>query len=453
MQARLSPVKTISRVIAGSRSFVTASSSSLRHHHHATNSLRPARALKLSSRPITASLSSHGPRSFHTSTKLGLIRDDQKDGVKEKKDHPFAFAFDIDGVLLLGQQAYPTARRALELLNRHNVHYIFLTNGGGKFEHERVSQLSEKLSLPFSPAQIVLSHTPFRTFAPPSPFPPLLPEIGKIPGTVLVLGGSADKARSVALHYGFDNVVTSKDFLVASPTLWPFATVNNDVRKLAKPLPTGTGPSGELQINAIFIYNDPRDWGLDIQLIVDLLLSHRGYVGTRSPLNGVSTAGRAFQNDGQPTLFFGCDDLLWANEYHLPRLGQGAFKKALEGVWREVTGGAELQSITIGKPFPETYKFAEGVLSHWRNKGEEGTMTGKREELKRVYMVGDNPASDIAGANGYKSEEGTEWVGCLVKSGVYKGGEPEHVPRVVVEDVLEAVRWALEREGVRVEEE
>ena len=68
-------------------------------------------------------------------------------------------------------------------------------------------------------------------------------------------------------------------------------------------------------------------------------------------------------------------------------------------------------------------------------------------------MVGDNPESDIAGANGYVSERGTEWVSVLVKTGVWSekrwGGRLEGVlePKVVVEDVGAAVKWALAREG------
>ena len=88
-------------------------------------------------------------------------------------------------------------------------------------------------------------------------------------------------------------------------------------------------------------------------------------------------------------------------------------------------------------------------------------------------MVGDNPASDIAGANNFG------WQSILVRTGVFKGFEPDeaiHVPTVVKEDVLvswnpllcfknflpvltasfvslfftskqDGVRWALEREG------
>lgn len=75
--------------------------------------------------------------------------------------------------------------------------------------------------------------------------------------------------------------------------------------------------------------------------------------------------------------------------------------------------------------------------------------------LERVYMVGDNPESDIAGANEYRSESGTEWKSVLVKTGVWspeRGGGVEVLkgrfkPDAVVDDVREAVRWALEREG------
>lgn len=72
------------------------------------------------------------------------------------------------------------------------------------------------------------------------------------------------------------------------------------------------------------------------------------------------------------------------------------------------------------------------------------------EGLKRVYMVGDNPESDILGANQYQSEVGSEWNSILVRSGVYSGGEPAHKPKAIVEDVWEAVQWGLEREGMRM---
>lgn len=62
----------------------------------------------------------------------------------------------------------------------------------------------------------------------------------------------------------------------------------------------------------------------------------------------------------------------------------------------------------------------------------------------RVYMVGDNPASDIAGANAFG------WESILVRTGVFRGkdeNDAAHKPTVIQPNVWEAVRWALEREG------
>jgi ribonucleotide monophosphatase NagD (HAD superfamily) len=94
---------------------------------------------------------------------------------------------------------------------------------------------------------------------------------------------------------------------------------------------------------------------------------------------------------------------------------------------------------------------------------EDGTEEGKEKDnippLKKVYMVGDNPESDIMGANNHSSKQGnaTEWVSVLVKTGVYTDGEgerrydfearPELKPKIVVKDVNEAVQWGLRDMG------
>lgn len=67
--------------------------------------------------------------------------------------------------------------------------------------------------------------------------------------------------------------------------------------------------------------------------------------------------------------------------------------------------------------------------------------------LKRVYMIGDNPESDIKGANNYASPWGTLWHSVLVQTGVYDGGEASAEPTVIVEGVEEAVKWALRHAG------
>lgn len=55
----------------------------------------------------------------------------------------------------------------------------------------------------------------------------------------------------------------------------------------------------------------------------------------------------------------------------------------------------------------------------------------------------DNPASDILGANQYSSSHGTSWHSILVRSGVFSGNKPEHEPNAIVDDVWDAVQWAL----------
>jgi len=140
--------------------------------------------------------------------------------------------------------------------------------------------------------------------------------------------------------------------------------------------------------------------------------------------------------------------LWWANEYPHPRLGQGGFRAALNGVWKTVSGGKELEATTIGKPHQHTYAYAEDVLTAWRTR-QLGQEKGGHPELKRVYMVGDNPASDIAGANGHRSLRGIEWVSVLVRSGVFRDGDYDGGALMVVDHVGEAVRSAVERERVR----
>ena len=122
----------------------------------------------------------------------------------------------------------------------------------------------------------------------------------------------------------------------------------------------------------------------------------------------------------------------------MSRLGQGAFRAALKGLWAEITNGtAELQHTVIGKPYQMTYEFAERQL-------RANSARIQQKPPRKVYMVGDNPASDIAGANGYKSPWGTEWVSILVKTGVWRGEKPAHEPKRVAKDVFDALQWALQ---------
>ncbi|KAK0717179.1 HAD-like domain-containing protein [Lasiosphaeria miniovina] len=391
----------------------------------------------------------------------------------------------IDGVLLHVAKPIPGATETLRFLNEHSIPFILLTNGGGKLEADRVKDLSEKLGVPLTTDNFVQSHTPFRE----------LVNAGGPDGkgfrdkTILVTGSDYEKCRSIAESYGFKNVVTPADILAAHRCVFPFAVVADvesaagdgdrlATRPLPKPLHNTTAApataaerAGLLKIDAMFVLNDPRDWALDIQVLADLLLSEQGYMGTYSSKNGnASLPNHGWQRDGQPTLYFSNADLLWAAAYHLPRFGQGAFQAAIAGVWHRLTNGAApLRRTVIGKPHADTYRFAERVLTAHRNdtlrrlghlleQAAEPQCAAAADSnsnpVAAVYMVGDNPESDIAGANGHVSDAGIQWLSALVRTGVWSEERDGHSvltgvkkPTVVVPDVKAAVQWALQREG------
>lgn len=339
---------------------------------------------------------------------------------------------------------------------------MYTNNSLIEHETQRVNELSKLLKVSLSLKNFVQSHTPFQQ---------LVHGSGSTEGlenkVVLVVGGREDGCRKVAeryanmhvtLHiwvltdfrYGFKNVVTPGDIFTADTSIWPFCSPSK-YKSLAKPLPTPMlkdNPEGSLKIDAILVFNDPRDWALDIQIILDLLLSSRGILGTYSSKNGdVSLPNNGWQQDDQPPIYFSNPDLFWASEYHLNRLGQGGFQASLAGVWEATTGGAKLQRTVIGKPHSYTYAYAEKVLSKYRAK----LLRSSEEELgpiSKVFMVGDNPESDIRGANEYRSPVGTEWNSILVNTGVYTPGTvPKYQPQVNVANVLDAVKWALKEQG------
>jgi HAD superfamily hydrolase (TIGR01456 family) len=254
-------------------------------------------------------------------------------------------------------------------------------------------------------------------------------------------------------RYGFRNVVTPGDIYASYPKIWPFASnfksyYSSFARPLPKPIIPGNAQES-LKIDAIFVFNDPRDWALDAHIILDVLLSSQGIIGTHSPQNNDhSLPNRGFLQDGQPPLYYSNPDLWWAAGWHHPRLGQGGFREALEGVWAAVTGGpregVHLRKTVMGKPFRETYVFAERMLLKHRKRIYQGSKL-ELAPLKRVFMVGDNPESDIRGANTFQSPVGAEWSSILVRSGVYNGGESAWKPNVVVDDIWGAVQWALKQ--------
>ncbi|TPX70231.1 hypothetical protein SpCBS45565_g01853 [Spizellomyces sp. 'palustris'] len=325
-----------------------------------------------------------------------------------------ALAFDMDGVLIRGGRAIPSAHRALQKLKGDNplnreIPFIILTNSGGESEDSKAHKLSQKLGVEIHPSQIVLSHSPMRHLAPQYK--------NKL---VHVVG--PDECKNVARSYGFSDVVTSKEIKAFDKSIWPYRSVGDEMDDTQCPYDLSQTP-----ISATLIFHDPTDWGLDIQLITDTLASQTGLITTRQPSRPYSQSTPLYSSNA---------DFQWSNEWPWPRYGQGAFVTALDAVWKRLSGIPLVIEKQFGKPSGPTFEFAEKMLS-----------AAAGGEVNRVYMVGDNPDSDIAGANLHG------WVGVLVKSGVYRAGMPltkENKPEVIVQDVGEAVDWVLRREGVLI---
>ncbi|KAJ9162081.1 HAD-superfamily hydrolase [Coniochaeta hoffmannii] len=341
----------------------------------------------------------------------------------------FAFAFDIDGVLVRGGNAIPEAVEAMKVLNGENeygirIPYIFLTNGGGKFETERCRDLSKQLEIEVSPGQFICGHTPMRELS------------DKYRGTVLVVGGEGEKCRQVAESYGFRDVITPGDIIKANSATAPFRNLSEADKAACRDL-LGEGKYSSLKdvvVEAVFVFADSRDWASDLQIIMDVAMSEGGRLETRSE-----------NFDQGPPIYFSHNDVVWSAAHEHVRLGMGALRRIVEVVFEQCTGGKQLTTHAFGKPQVGTFEFATRLLQQWRS-AQHGLTDGKPPST--VYFVGDTPESDIRGTNAMDAKTpDTNWYSILVKTGVYQDGtEPAYKPRATVPNVLDAVNYGIERE-------
>jgi len=332
----------------------------------------------------------------------------------------FAYAFDIDGVLIRGGEVIPQAVEAIAALNGKNefgvkVPYIFVTNGGGKTEEERCIQLSKQLEIEVSPGQFICGHTPMR-------------EMAAKYKTVLVVGGEGEKCRQVAEGYGFKDVITPGDIIKADPATTPFRKLTDEEYNNSR-----ARDYKNIQIEAIFVFADSRDWAGDQQIILDLLLSKGGYLGTRS---------QTF--DEGPPIYFSHNDIVWATSHDHTRLGMGALRLSVEAMYKAMTG-KDCKTTAFGKPQIGTFQFATRLLQQWRMDTH-----GIDAPPETVYFVGDTPESDIRGTNEYNKQADNRWYSILVETGVYQAGtKPTFEPNVTVNNVLDAVNHGIKREHQR----
>ncbi|SCV71488.1 BQ2448_3076 [Microbotryum intermedium] len=346
---------------------------------------------------------------------------------------PVAFAFDIDGVLKQGSHVLPQAKRALAILSGQNplsqkFPFICLTNGGGSIEAARAQRLSRELGVEIGEGQVVQSHTVFRS---------LVSQFDNKP--VLVIGGVKDHCRNVAEHYGFRHVYIPEDILHWQASVWPFQKLSDKELAYVKP----NIDFSKISFAGVLVFHDSFNWGRDVQLICDVLSSSQGVLGT-------SKSASEWESSPQLPVHFSNPDLLWGNEFSQPRFGQGAFQESVAAVWKR-TYNKDLIRTTGGKPTSHTYNYASSLLSHHIRSLTNSHTHSSSESLHQavvnsdaapikanVYMLGDNPASDIAGANAFG------WESVLVRTGVFRGDveDLQHRPTIVKDDVWVSLEQA-----------
>jgi HAD superfamily hydrolase (TIGR01456 family) len=230
------------------------------------------------------------------------------------------------------------------------------------------------------------------------------------------VGKKREYTTAIADSCGFKNYVLLEDFAAQHPLLCPW-------NKYAE----SAGPKDDQRIKAIFMTHEPVDWAEGLQVLCDILLA-AGHLDTAQYRD-------SWRHHSQIPIFVANPDFTYSAQYKAPRFTSGAFLICLQNLYKELTQ-RELSVTVYGKPFPETYIYAQKLLHR---------MTGSDEPLHTVYAIGDNPLSDIKGGNS------VGWFTILVRTGCFQGGEndPVNPAQYVCNTVLDAILFILEREGVK----
>ncbi|KAJ3138155.1 hypothetical protein HK100_000088 [Physocladia obscura] len=325
-------------------------------------------------------------------------------------------AFDIDGVLIKGKFVLPEGVRAIQRVKAAKVPFVLLTNGGGTTEVNKARELSEKLHTEIKSSQysnllvirkMILSHTPMAHLA--KKYSQTETE------SVLIIG--KDSCKKAALEYGFKYPILSGEILAVCPEVWPFKHSVNNYE------PTNI----DRKVGAILSFHDSEDWGRDIQIVCDLLRTGGDLRHVVEPKH--HTHRRRHYIGQQLPIYFSNGDFVWSNNLPLTRFAQGSFLHALEGVYSRLSGGSKLKYTMYGKPHKPTYDFAKHAIDTY---AAELYGADALQDSGRLYFgIGDNPESDIEGANR------AGWTSVLVKTGVYEGGK--HEANLLVDNVEEAM--------------
>ena len=309
----------------------------------------------------------------------------------------FGLVLDIDGCLYKDFRPIDGVIETLEMIVSKSIPFVLVTNGGFLTEEEKSKQLETLfMKIPLKPEQIVLSHSPFSIFS----------DEFKMQ-RCLVVGPFKSKGIEILSDYGFKNIYWIDDFIEDHQQLFPYkfrdhrnlTSESSSLSSISESiLKEGCNCNTDRKIVNIIILRLPLDWLNTIQAVLDVLLSD-GNVGHPSPQQQVVS------------IYFCNPDIIYGGAYKDPRLTEGAYREAVCTLYKILTYGKDLKYHCLGKPSQVTYDYVKHIFNEFYGI--------KHEDAYNFYAIGDNPASDIEGANA----QGTQWTSILVKTGVFRDGQ------------------------------
>lgn len=234
---------------------------------------------------------------------------------------------------------------------------------------------------------------------------------------MLIVGFDSVSAAEIATFYGFEDFTTLDDYISSHLYLVPFT----------RHFTQASLPKHDRPISAIFMVHEPVYWAEGLQVLCDVLLSADGVI---------KPEGYTMGKEQTIPFFVANPDFVYPASFAVPRFTSGAFSSCLADLYKGHTG-KNLNVTYYGKPIASIYTYAKEVLEKQAN-----------QELQRIYCIGDNPLSDIKGANEAPGPEGF-WFSMLVTTGCWKGeiheNDPQNPAKFVSNDVLEAVQFILKQ--------
>ncbi|KAL4506008.1 hypothetical protein ABPG72_013769 [Tetrahymena utriculariae] len=360
----------------------------------------------------------------------------------EKKKVPVIVS-DIDGVLKQGFDKYISDRvlKALKAVrsllgeideqrfganDQEKIPFFLLTNRGAMTEKQHCIMMNKAMGFDkeqyskyaFQDHENILNHSA------------LVPKFKTFQDKLVMLLGTGE-IEEVAEYCGSQKYITGIEYICCFPFLCPFNSISEEFQaetkeKVKKRLNLTDDDFREpFQCHAIFILSMPFNWEESTQLILDLLSTEDGKIAQQMPAIGP---------EKHIPIYVAYNDTTYKSEFQLPRIVNGCFTAAIKEIYKTIYK-REINLEFYGKPQLKQFEFARDyTLSH----------IDKNHEVTNYYMIGDNPQSDIQGANKIG------WTSILVRTGVFQGeGNDDQDPaKYVVNDFYDAIKLIFEQEGI-----